>query len=181
MSRPCPQKGNKSGKHTQFNDRVTVAKLQDLPHPHMGQVQPPHTGTLPGPPPLPDGANTCGTQYHSKLSVVTPLLKWQGINQNVTLPMKLWALHAAAPPDAPRNTPELAGKWLCFHYCTEGLFCHAQSEGKCSFAHVDLAQPGLWHWGSLHPIMDWLAQLAAAELGLSLTQVGTQALLRGPS
>jgi len=158
-----------------------VAKLQDLPHPHMGQVQPPHTGTLPGPPPLPDGANTCGTQYHGKLSAAALLLKWQGINQNVILPMKLQAWHAAAPPDTPRNTPKLAGKWLYFHYCTEDFFVMPNQKVNAFFTHVDLVQPGLWHWDSLHPIMDWLVQPTAAELGLLLTQAGTQALLHGLS
>jgi len=192
--RPVPaiKMDNEGGKRTRFNDRVTVVALQDPSPPHTGPQRhrdrrtpaapgPPRTHAPPGPPTPSDGADPQGTQYHGKLSAAIPLLKWQGINQNETLPMKLRAWRAAAPPNAPRNTPDLAGKWLCFRYCTAGLFCRAQTEGECSFAHVDLAQTGLWHRDSLCPITAWLALPAAAELGLSLTQVGVQASSRGPS
>jgi len=88
------------GKRTQFNDRVTFVALQDPLPPHMGTQwqrdhctpaapRPPCTGTPLGPPTPSDGANPRRTQYHGKLSAAIPLLKWQGINQNETLPMKL--------------------------------------------------------------------------------------------
>jgi len=97
---PAIKMDNEGGKCTQFNDRITVIALQDPPPPHMGQQRhrdrctpaapkPPCTHAPPGPPTPSDGADPQGTQYHGKLSAVIPLLKWQGINQNETLPMKL--------------------------------------------------------------------------------------------
>jgi len=97
---PAIKMGDKGGKCTQFNNCVTVIALQDPLPPHTGPQwhrdhhtpvapRPLHTHTQPGPPTPSDGASPHGTQYHGKLSAVIPLLKWQGINQNETLPMKL--------------------------------------------------------------------------------------------
>jgi len=113
---------------------------------------------------------------NGKSSATIALLKWQGITQgNGNLQEALTTWHTAGPPGTPCFTPKIAGKWLCFKLCTEGLLCTLPPGIMCYFTHVDLAQQNMWNNTTLWPIIDFLALLDSAMLGLSLTPARVQA------
>jgi len=132
-------------------------------------------GSASGPPP------GYADSSSGKLSAAIPLLKWSGIETSTTLPIQLKAWRTAAPPGTVRYTPKIAGKFLCFKFCTEGLFCKVGSGKTCPFTHVDLSQPDAWSWEALEPLLNFLTQLGVDNLGLSLTPAGIRATAQGTS
>jgi len=85
-----------------------------------------------------------GSPSHGKLSAVVLLLKWSSLGQGTSLPsiLKMW--HTSTPKGTVCKTQEISGKFLCFKFCTEGLFCKTPAGCPCVFTHIDLAQPRLW-------------------------------------
>ena len=133
----------------------------------------------PGGPPQPARdrrSETSAPILNGKSSATIALLKWRGITQgNGNLQEALTTWRTAGPPGTTRFTPKIAGKWLCFKFCTEGLFCTPPPGITCYFTHVDLAQPHTWNNTTLRPILDFLALPDSTTLGLSLTPAGVQA------
>jgi len=115
-------------------------------------------------------------QSQGKSSAVVLLLCWTGITGTASLPDPLTAWRTAAPADVTRTTPKLAGKFLCFKFCTEGLFCEPVTGRACTFAHVDLTQPNPWNKITLHPLVGFMAQPSVPVLGITLTPAGHQAM-----
>jgi len=132
-------------------------------------------GSASGPPP------GYADSSSGKLSAAIPLLKWSGIETSTTLPIQLKAWRTAAPPGTVRYTPKIAGKFLCFKFCTEGLFCKVGSGKTCPFTHVDLSQPDAWSREALEPLLNFLTQPGVDNLGLSLTPAGIRATAQGTS
>jgi len=147
---------------------VRPATQQPLPHPTMSGQQPSFN-------PYPPSGNHSVHPQHGKSSATIPLLQWAGIQQGDGLPAKITAWQTLAPPGTSRTTPYISGKWLCFKFCTEGLFCRPPSGQQCMFAHVDLAQSSIWNSTSLCPVTAFLIQPGVDAIGLTLTQAGTRA------
>ncbi len=86
------------------------------------------------------------------------------------------AWHSVAPAGANCTTPKLSGKFLCFKFCTEGLFCEPITGQACTFAHIDLAQPNPWNKITLCPLVGFMAQSGVPVLGITLMPAGHRAM-----
>jgi len=117
-------------------------------------------------------------QSQGKSSAVVKLLRWTGITGTASLPNTLMAWRSAAPAGINRTTPKLSGKFLCFKFCTEGLFCEPVTGRACTFAHIDLAQPNPWNKATLRPLVGFMAQPGVPELGITFTPDGHRATTR---
>jgi len=141
--------------------------------------QQPTTGHWTSPPP-PQPSVASDSSSRGKSSAAVPLLKWSGIGQPTSLPVQLTVWCTSAPEGTFHQTPTIAGKYLCFKFCTKGLFCWVTTGRQCMFTHVDLAQPCIWNRDNLKPLTEFLAKPDVHPLGLSLTPAGVRATSQTP-
>jgi len=147
-----------------------------------GQWQPPHEPPQPPPLPPPEPALTsnrhgrgANVPQSGKSNAMVPLLQWTDITGMANLPDILKTWHLMAPAGTIRTTPNISGKWLCFKFCTKGLFCQPNLGQTCDFTHVDLAQPNPWNRSTLSSLIAFMAQPSIPALGITLTQASDQA------